>query len=490
MINSLRVRLLLMTVIVSGVAVAAVGLFSSRVTSEEFQRFVTSDDVTALERFGEILAAHYRQRESWQGVEAVLERVGEIGGKRLILVDRQRNLIAAWPEELSKGHIEITPDHTLRFRLKSIKDDPRVGGKVLMEEKFAITGAPYVEVMDSQNAPAATLYLASMERPGEVNDREVFVGTVNRSLIIAVLIAGGAALIAAALLSRRILGPVEQLTEAARRMEKGDLTRRVEVRSKDEIGELAHAFNEMADSLARIERLRRNMVSDIAHELRTPLTNIRCQIEALQDGLMEPGPEVVDSLHEEALLLSRLIDDLQELALADAGQLSLARQSVSVSEIIHRAASALQSQTAGKRLIVNIDAPPDLPEVFADSERVAQILRNLLTNAINYTPDEGLIEVRARQLGPEVEVTVEDSGQGIAPEHLPYIFERFYRADGSRARGTGGAGLGLAIVKQLVVAHGGQIRAESEPGKGSRFVFTLPVWSDEGQPNPDEFIAG
>ncbi|MCI0485960.1 MAG: ATP-binding protein [Blastocatellia bacterium] len=475
MIGSLRLRVLSVTVIVSVVAVAAVALFSSRVTSVEFERFVTYDEEASLERFGEVLTTHYRQNESWQGIQAVLERVGKIAGKRLLLIDQQGRLIAAWPEELLRADVEVTSDHTLHFRLEIVEDDPRGGGRILRQEKYAIAGAPHVEVKDLRNATVATLYLAATREPGEKSDREVFVGTVNRSLILAVLIAGGAALIAALLLLRRILGPVEQLTEAARQMEKGDLSRRVEVRSKDEIGELSHAFNAMAESLARIERLRRNMVSDIAHELRAPLTNIRCQIEALQDGLMEPGPEVIDSLHEETLLLARLIDDLQELALADAGQLSLVRYEVSVPDAINRAVGSLQSQAAAKKLAIDIHAAPDLPAVYADPERVGQILRNLLTNAINYTPPDGLIEVRARRIDSEIEVSVSDTGPGIEPEHLPFVFERFYRSEGSRSRATGGAGLGLAIVKQLVTAHGGQVRAERAPGKGSTFFFTLPV---------------
>jgi signal transduction histidine kinase len=276
-------------------------------------------------------------------------------------------------------------------------------------------------------------------------------------------------------LSRRILGPVEALTLAARKMEKGDLSQRVEVRSKDEIGELIHAFNAMADGLARLEQLRRSMVTDVAHELRTPLSNIRGYLEALREDMMRPTPELIDSLYEETMLLSRLVDNLQELALAEAGQLKLERQPVALMEIVDKVVNVLQPQATDKGLTIRVDLPADLPPAYADPKRVGQILRNLLANAMSYTPPGGEITVAARAVGSEVEVSVQDTGIGIAPEHLPHVFERFYRADKSRARTTGGAGLGLAIVRQLVEAHGGRVGVESAMGKGTTFTFTLPM---------------
>jgi signal transduction histidine kinase len=345
---------------------------------------------------------------------------------------------------------------------------------------MVFVNVPRVEIKDSTGAAVASLLIAGPnldDRSGE----QQFTGSVNRSLVAAAIVVIVAALIATLLLSRKIVGPVESLTRAARRMERGDLSERVAVRSGDEIGELAKAFNRMADSLARNEQLRRDMVGDVAHELRTPLTNIRCQIESLQDGLIEPRREVIDSIHEEALLLARLIDDLQELALAEAGQLRLTFEPVSIREVIEKAAFAIAPQIESKKITLRVDAPPSLPEAQADSERVGQILRNLLANAVTHTPTMGVIEIRARSSGQEIEVAVSDTGSGIEAEHADRIFERFYRADRSRSRSTGGAGLGLAIVRQLVLAHGGHIRVESEPGRGSHFIFTLPVWKQQEQ---------
>jgi signal transduction histidine kinase len=476
MMGSLRLRLLLMTVIVSGVAVAAVGLLSSRLTSVEFQRFVGAGQETILERFRDVLTEHYQQTGNWHEVQPVLERIGQISGRQLILLDAQRQVIATWPAELRQAKIEITPDHNLNLIREVVEGSGRdnSGKRLVRQDKFVIINAPHITLTDARNTPVGTLYLAARYPLSQDNEQEVFVSSVNRSLLLAALIAGGVALMAALLLSRRILGPIEALTEAARRMGQGDLSRRVQVRSRDEIGELAQAFNGMADNLTRLEQLRRNMVSDIAHELRAPLTNIRCQLETLQDGLAAPSPEIINSIHEEAMLLNRLIEDLQELALADAGQLRLRREEVDLPAVINRAINALQPQAASKQLALKVDAPPDLPFVEADSERIGQVLRNLLTNAITHTPPRGEIRVRAQAVDSDIEIIVADTGPGIAPEHLPFIFERFYRADGSRARSTGGAGLGLAIVKQLVEAQGGRVRAESNPGGGSSFVVTLP----------------
>jgi len=266
---------------------------------------------------------------------------------------------------------------------------------------------------------------------------------------------------------------VESLTAAARRMGAGDLSQRVRVSSTDEIGELARAFNAMAEAVERNEALRRNLVSDVAHELRTPLTNLRGQIEALEDGLLAPSADTLRSLHEEILILSRLVNDLQDLALAEAGQLPLHRGRLVLSEAVEGALASIRAGAAERGILLHAEAGPELA-VDADRERLGQVLRNLLANALTHTPDGGRIEVTARAENGSVSIRVQDTGVGISAEQLPRVFDRFYRADSSRARASGGAGLGLAIVKQLVIAHGGTIGVESEPGRGAAFTFTIP----------------
>jgi signal transduction histidine kinase len=346
--------------------------------------------------------------------------------------------------------------------------------------ELELVGPYHMALSADDGTPQGTLFVTpATPQAGSGGLGEVgVVRRINRALLLAALAAGTAGLLLSFALGRRILKPVEALTRAARRMEAGDLGQRVAVAGRDEIAELAQAFNAMAERRATAERLRRDLVSDVAHELRSPLTNLRCQIEALQDGLAPLTPEVLDSLHEEARLLETLIDDLQDLALAEAGQLDLERGPLDLAREVERAVKAFGPLAESKGLRIEIELSPDLLPVDADARRLAQILRNLLGNAVTHTPPGGLIRVTAQAMGDaggEIEVRVADSGAGIPAEHLPFLFERFYRTDASRSRETGGAGLGLAIVKQLAAAHGGRVWVESAVGRGSVFGFSLPA---------------
>ena len=315
--------------------------------------------------------------------------------------------------------------------------------------------------------------------------QEVFLAGVDRSLLIAVAAGGAAALVLALFFGRRVVGPIEALTAAARRMERGDLSSRVSVGSSDEVGQLGRAFNAMAESLERTERLRRTMVGDVAHELRTPLSNVRGYLEALRDGIAAPTPDVIESLHEEALLLTRLVDDLQDLTLAEAGQLALSREPTALSDLVDGVLAAFEPRAAAAGVWLRSELSEDLPLVDADARRIGQVLRDLLANALTHTPAGGQVVVSAQTGEESVTVAVDDSGVGIAPEHLPHVFERFYRADRARARATGGAGLGLAIVRELVQAHGGQVSASSQVGRGTTIRFSLPLVKGLAQPVRD-----
>jgi signal transduction histidine kinase len=302
-----------------------------------------------------------------------------------------------------------------------------------------------------------------------------FLSDVNRALLVALGVAAVGALGLALLLARSIVRPVERLTAAARGIADGDLDQRVSAGSADEIGQLADAFNVMAESRQRLDGLRRNLVNDVAHELRSPLANLQGYLEVLRDGLTAPTPEILAVLHEESLQLNGLVADLQELALAEAGQLPLTREPVELRDPILKAIDAMRPQAESQRVTLDARLPIALPEVLVDSSRFAQILRNLLRNAVTHTPAGGRIDVSAA--AGERQVTVEecDTGHGIEPQHLPHIFDRFYRADPARSRNTGGSGLGLAVVKNLVEAHGGTISVSSAVERGTTFTFTLPI---------------
>jgi signal transduction histidine kinase len=241
------------------------------------------------------------------------------------------------------------------------------------------------------------------------------------------------------------------------------------------MGELAQAFNSMAGDLERTERLRQNMIADAAHELRTPLSNIRGYLEAIRDGIKRPDTDTIRSIDEEATLLSRLVDDLQALSLAEAGELKLNRQAEDIIKLIKQAVAARQTQAVAKGVSIPTEVSQKLPSVNVDSHRIGQVLHNLLENAIAHTAKSGSIVVAAQKQDNWVKISVTDTGEGIPAEDLPSVFERFYRVDKSRTRATGGSGLGLTIAKRLVEVHGGKIEAQSELGKGSCFSFTLPV---------------
>ena len=487
-LRSLRARLLLLTLFVAGIAIATVSLLSRQAVRSEFVRFEsrTRDAglADAADAVGALLATGGRALGSEStttaaaAADSTLRRFARSLGQPLLLLGPDGRVRGASSPTLRAARIELAAGDRL-----TIVEEAREGA-VRSLKRTVVVGGPRVAVRAGEAAGGAaggatigTLYLLPAAAGAERNDHP-FVSTVNRWLFLAVLGAGALAVLLTLALTRRILGPVESLTAAARKLEAGDLSQRVAVRSGDEIGELARAFNAMADALERNEALRRGLVTDVAHELRTPLTNLRCQIEAIQDGLQPADAAAIRSLHEETLLLSRLVTDLQDLAMAEAGRLTLRRAPVDVADAVEGALASLRPLAGERRIRLRADAPQGLV-ANADRERFGQILRNLLSNAVTHAPEGGEVVVAARAVGiagvEGVEISVRDTGPGIAPEHLSRIFDRFYRADPSRARATGGSGLGLAIVKQLVEVHGGAVRAESEPGQGAIFTFTLPA---------------
>ncbi len=480
--RSLRVRILLMTLMVSLAAIAAVGLLSSRATSERFEQYVAAGERIDLERFREVLSEHHVKTGGWQNVEPLLARIKNISGKEVLLLDGEGNLVAVSSESVGKPEVEIRPNNTLLININVVEESPdhKPGQpRMVRQEERVLVNPPRIDLNNAAGQAIGTLYVASINPDRATEPQAVFIGSVNRSLIISALAAAAIAMIATLVLSRRILAPVEALTTAARKMGSGDLGQRVEVRSSDEIGELARAFNTMSESLERAEQLRRQMVNDIAHELRTPLTNIRCQIEMLQEGLVAAGPATLALFEEEAMLLQRLIDDLEDLARAEAGHLKLERIPLAVDEEIESIVSAMRPVASERKLYLRTQVDERLPQIYADPARVRQAIGNLLSNALKHTPAGGEILVSALVKGGEIEIRVRDNGAGISSEHLPFIFERFYRADQSRARATGGAGLGLAIVKHLAEAHGGRAWAESAEGRGSSFFISFPVFAPD-----------
>jgi signal transduction histidine kinase len=441
MLHPLRFRLLVMLILVVIATVGGIALVSTQVTTRTFQGYEDRRGTMRDQRFQGFLTMYYARHGDWSGAQLEVERIEQITGERVILANGGGRIVADSEGELIGqlvGQGWGTPAAWLVHNGVSV-------------------GALYVGL------------------PGGNLGIEGLLTSTNRTLLLVALAAGLGAVLLILSLSHRILAPVEALTVAVRQMEAGDLSQQVEIASNDEIGDLARAFNSMADGLARLEELRRNMVSDVAHELRTPLTNIQGYLQALRDGVLEPERHVIDSLYAEAILLNHLVDDLQELSLAEAGQLRLERQPVALADVVDRAVGPFGSRAETEGITLQVNLPEDLPLVDVDPQRIGQVLRNLVENGLTYTESGGNIGIAACVRDLWIEVKVWDTGTGIAAEDLPFVFERFYRADKSRSRATGGAGLGLAIAKQLIEAHGGRIEVESRIGQGTQFTFKLPV---------------
>ncbi|MGW2829378.1 ATP-binding protein [Streptomyces sp. NPDC001286] len=322
--------------------------------------------------------------------------------------------------------------------------------------------------LDPYVAPVADLYLGGDETTPPRFDmspanKAKIVGVVG--LVLAVTVAVTAAV------ATRLVRPLRALTAAAQ--QPPELHVRVPVTTRDETGILAEAFNDLTERRERLEEQRKAMVSDIAHELRSPLTNIRGWLEVTRDGVVDPDPALLGSLHEESLVLQRIIDDLQDLAAADAGTLRLHREPVRAEDLLDQVAAAHRVAAVAADVEVRTDVDGD-PWLDADPVRMRQALGNLVSNALRHTPAGGTVTVAARRDGDDVVFTVTDTGSGIAAEDLPHVFERFWRAEKSRSRRTGGSGLGLPIVRHLVAAHGGTVSAQSEPGRGAEFALRLP----------------
>jgi signal transduction histidine kinase len=249
----------------------------------------------------------------------------------------------------------------------------------------------------------------------------------------------------------------------------------VEVRSKDELGELAQSFNQMSADLAHARDLRRQMTADIAHELRTPLSLILGHSEALNEGVLPATPETLHIIHDEAKRLSRLVEDLRLLALSEAHELPMTFERISPQTLVERAVTAHRPQARQKNISLEAVADSDLPDTNVDPGRMAQVLDNLINNALRFTPPDGVVRLSATHVAGDVQIIVQDSGPGVPTEELPWIFNRLYRGDKARQRHQGGAGLGLAIARSLVEAHEGRIWAEGTPGKGLRVIIALPA---------------
>ena len=442
--TSLALKLTLAFAALGLVVVLAVAVFARITTVQRFDRLRVE---RAQNNFVAVAASYFEEHGSWVGAVAVLR-----------------------PPRPQPGEPEPVP-----FILA--KQDGVVvvpGGPFRVGERLPATmmkqGAPVV--VDGDVVGRALL--AGAPPPREPVE-QTYVAHTDRALVGAGLAAIVIALLLGAVLARTLTRPLRELTRATEALAQGDLEQQVSIRSQDELGELASSFNQMSAALAQANQSRRQMTADIAHDLRTPLAVIRGYTEALRDGDLPPTPETFQIMYQEAEHLNRLVDDLRTLSLVDAGELALNRQPILPRELLERTAAAYAPQAEQVGIGLHVQNSAHLPPVSVDPERLAQVLGNLVTNAIRYTPSGGRITLAAGRHDSQVYLSVHDTGAGIAPEDLPRVFDRFYRGDSARQSDEGQSGLGLAIAKSLVELHGGTIAAQSVLGSGSAFTIYLPA---------------
>jgi len=478
MARSITLRLILAFLLVSITVVALAAGITYWLTVREFKQ-LTFDQ--ARDRFVADMTFYYQANASWDGVLDYYQ-----------LRNSANSRFNPPPDSPPRGPGGGQPQpQTLFFALAD------QSGRVLIPAGNYQTGDTISQAALTQGTPitingarvGTVLVVGSPPPLGALEQRYLY--RTNLALLYAALGASAVALVLGIVLARALTHPIRDLTTAIRGITQGNLKQTVMVKSKDELGELASAFNQMSADLDRVIRSRRQMTADIAHDLRNPLTVIGGYIESMQDGVLKPTPERLEAIQMEVRHLERLIEDLRTLSQADAGELSLNREPMSVPVLLEQISESYCPLAEKQNVTLRTDVEKDLPTIHADPDRLAQVLGNLITNSLRYTPAGGEIALTARGEPnahvqdariAEVEssgknasliLTISDNGEGISSEALPYIFDRFYRADPARAHGDG-SGLGLAIARSIVEAHGGTISAKSAPGAGTRITICLP----------------
>ena len=458
--RSISTKLIVAFLSIGIISVAVIFLSARWNTREEFIKFLSDQSETNIYEY---LSDYYLQNGSWDGVEVFL---GNNNGHR-----------PGMGPGMGPG---IRPETIQPFTL--IDKD---GFVVISNERFSPGEKIPVEKLnaskeifnDNKEEVVGHLFLSKLPFQGKQRELE-FIDRTNSTLLYGAIIGAVIALILGIFLSRTITRPIRELTQATHAVSEGDLTQQVSINSKDELGELGKAFNKMSAELSRAVNTRKQMIADIAHELRTPLSLILGHAEAVHDGVLPPTKENFEIIREEASRLDHLVEDLRTLSLADAGELPINPQPTEPGRLIQEAASLFQMRAQKKNIKLDLDIAPHLPTLELDPGRMTQVLTNILDNATRHTPESGQIVLSAVQWNDQVKITIEDSGQGLPPEDISRIFERFYRTDSSRQRndkGSGGSGLGLAIAKSIVQAHNGQLSAESEAGQGLKIIISLPL---------------
>lgn len=468
--RGLRLRLAFTHLAVAVLAIVVVGVIVTYAGSRRFDSYLQQVQSKRNAAIVTALQSTYRSPDGWDATAIyALSQVARVNNVDVAVFDPDGHLLFTVQGHhmgggmMNRGGASASPQAT-----------------PLRPADFTIQSAPIA--VQGGVVATADIYAAKGARAAA---EDAYQSALTRNLVIAAVAAGALGLLVSLLVSRRITGPLEELTSAAADVSAGNLDVRVAPRGDDEVAALAGAFNAMADRLARDEQWRRDMTTDLSHELRTPLATIQSRVEALEDGILPPTPENLRVISEEVERLGRLLGALRSLNELESEDLSVEHQSLDLAELTAAAVDRHRPAFAVKGVELTEDLQPVV--VLADRDRLLQVVGNLLDNALKFTPSGGHVSVRIDALdsagdsagaltgpaGPAARLVVADDGPGIDPIDLPFVFDRFYRGRG--ARGTAGAGLGLAICRGLVEAQGGSIVAEGETGGGARFTVLLPV---------------
>jgi signal transduction histidine kinase len=444
---SLQFRLVLGFALVLALALAGVSAYVGYAAKQEVERLEARQEDARNARVQQVISRFYTDRRDQAQLQTVLEQTARLSGRRIIV----------------RGpNGQIVGDSHLRL-------DPR-------RERPSLESGPVPVLVAGREV--GSFSVATDTLPEGIPDPAVasLVSTVNQSLLWTGISAVVLGILLVSVLSRRLLAPVTSLGEAAQHLGRGDFSRRAPTEGAGELKQLAVAFNTMAANLEDAERQRRNLVADVAHELRTPVSNIQGYLEALKDGLLQPDQVTIETIHGQVIHLGHLVEDLRLLAQAEAGALNLHRMPSRMPDVLRVCVDAVRPRADAKGIAVSLEADELMPLVEMDGTRISQVVNNLLENAIIHTPQGGSVSVSAGTSGDGmVRVAVADTGPGIQSEDLLRVFDRFFRADASRSRTTGGVGLGLTIAKELVEVHGGTLHVENVVPSGARFVFELPI---------------
>ena len=453
----MRKKLFLSTLIISLITLTFSMLAVNLVFQQQFSDYLTKTNEAIFEQLPSRLSALYLSKGTWDAI--YLDEVSHSlpDGTIVTLTDPNGKLIATLDNSMG-GMMHSQGGMSMGMSASSITS--------WKTKTLTVTGTHGILATALVRYPATTPIL----NPKDV----LFQSSVFRSL----LFAGGLALLFGMILSyftsRRLVAPLKRLTLAADRIGQGQLDERVTVQAKDEVGQLATAFNAMVDNLNRQETLRKQFTADIAHELRTPLTSIKSYIEAFQDNVLPADQENLTSIHEEIDRLVDLSSDLKDLNVAEMGALSLSLEPVDLKHLLDKVIHSLQPLIQEKELALSWNAPRESVTTSGDGRLLTRLFYNLVHNAYQYSNVGGQIAVALTQTSDFAEIRIKNTGGGISKDDLPFIFERFYRADKSRTRETGGSGIGLALVHQITVLHRGTITVQSSVGQNTEFIVQLP----------------